>query len=129
MLLPGLLSATTLGDLLGLLHRESTTGALALSELASRGGRGVPGRLHRVHLNTGLIAAVDTQLRVPQLGEILWREGEVTSRALRRLVERIEAGDRRGAGEILVAEGLCSGDAIRAALRVQLRARVEALFA
>lgn len=128
MLLPGRIEASTLGDLLGLLHRESTTGRLELSELAGRRGRGVPGRKHRIHLISGLVAAVDTELPVPPLGEILWREGLVGAPAIRNLVARIEAGDRRSAGEILVAEGLCDGNAVRAALRVQLRARVEVLF-
>jgi hypothetical protein len=128
MHLPGRLSSSTLGDLLGSLHRESTTGVLELRELRGPRGDHVLGRVHRVHLRGGLVAAVDTPLRVPPLGEILCRDGLAPGEAVRLLVSRIQAGDRRAAGEILSASGLASAEAIRAALRRQLRERVDALF-
>jgi hypothetical protein len=53
MQLPGRLSRTTLGDLLGRLHRSCATGAL---ELSARGRR------HRVHLERGAVIAVDLDL-------------------------------------------------------------------
>ena len=53
MHLPGRLSRTTLGDLLGRLHRSCSTGAL---ELAARGRR------HRIHLERGAVIAVDLDL-------------------------------------------------------------------
>ena len=128
MHLPGRLSTSTLGDLLGSLHRESITGVIELREIVGRGGRGVPGRLHRVHLRGGLVVAVDTAFRVPPLGEILCREGLAPGEAVRLLMTRIEAGDRRAAGEILQSSGLASAAAVRAGLRTQLCERVEALF-
>jgi hypothetical protein len=66
MQLPGRLSASTLGDLLGALHREGVTGLLELSEVRGPRGAGVPGRLHHIHLRGGLVVAVDTAL--PGLG-------------------------------------------------------------
>jgi hypothetical protein len=62
MHLPGRLSSSTLGDLLGSLHRESITGTVELRELAVPSGRGVPGRVHRIHLRGGLVVGVDTPL-------------------------------------------------------------------
>ena len=53
MHLPGRLSRTTLGDLLGRLHRSYSTGAL---ELVARGRR------HRIHLERGAVIAVDLDL-------------------------------------------------------------------
>jgi hypothetical protein len=128
MHLPGRLSSSTLGDLLGSLHRARTTGQLELREVRGPAGRSVPGRVHRVHLHAGLVAAVDTGLSVPRLGEILRREGLAQGDVLRRLLASIEAGDRRAAGEILESAGL-SVEAVRAGLSAQLKDRIEALFA
>jgi hypothetical protein len=128
MHLPRRLSTSTLGDLLGSLHRRGITGLIELGEIRGPGGRSVPGRIHRIHLRGGLVVSVDTELPVPPLGEMLCREGLVPGEAVRLLVTRIEAGDRRPAGEILHSSGLASAEAIRAALRAQLRERVEALF-
>lgn len=50
MQLPGKLSRTTLGDLLGRLHRARATGALELATF---------GRKHRIHLERGAIVAVE----------------------------------------------------------------------
>ena len=128
MHLPGRLSTSTLGDLLGSLHRARTNGQLELHEIRGPVGRSVPGRLHRVHFHAGLVAAVDTGLAVPPLGEILRREGLAHGEAVRRLVACLDAGDRRAAGEILEGLGL-SADVIRAGLAAQLRERIDALFA
>jgi hypothetical protein len=68
MQLPGRLSASTLGDLLGALHRARVTGQLELCEVRGPRGRTVPGRIHRVHLREGLVAAVDTPLPPPRPG-------------------------------------------------------------
>lgn len=62
MQLPGRLSASTLGDLLGALHRERVTGLLELSEIRGPRGRSVPGRVHRIHLRGGLVAAIESSL-------------------------------------------------------------------
>jgi DnaJ-domain-containing protein 1 len=128
MQLPGRLSASTLGDLLGALHRERTSGRLELTELRGPFGHRVPGRVHRVHLVSGLVTTVETELPVPPLGEILKRRGALDAAALSRLLRRIDAGDRRATGEILVTERLARVDAVRAGLEQQLRQRIDALF-
>lgn len=69
MLLPGRLSASTLGDLLGALHRDGITGLLELSEIRGPRGLSVPGRIHRIHLRGGLVAWVDTTLPVQARGD------------------------------------------------------------
>jgi hypothetical protein len=128
MLLPGRLSASTLGDLLGALHRERTSGHLELYEIRGPGGRSVPGRTHRVHLVSGLVARVETGLPVPPLGEILKRKGAIDAARLVTLLRRIDAGDTRSTGQILVSERLAPADAVRAALEQQLRQRLDAVF-
>lgn len=128
MQLPGRLSASTLGDLLGALHREHTTGQLELVEIRGPRGRSVPGRRHRIELRQGLITAVDTGLPVPPLGEILRREGLVGSTVLAWLVRRLGSGDDRASGEILIGDGFARPEVVRAGLKKQLQERVEALF-
>jgi DnaJ-domain-containing protein 1 len=128
MLLPGRLSASTLGDLLGALHRERTSGRLELIEIRGPQGRSVPGRAHRIHLASGFVTAVDTELPVPPLGEILKRKGTLDSALLVTLLRRLDAGDPRSTGEILVHERMARAEAVRAGLEQQLRQRLDALF-
>jgi hypothetical protein len=128
MQLPGRLSASTLGDLLGALHRERTSGRLELAEIRGPLGRSVPGRTHRIHFASGLVTTVETDLPVPPLGEILKRRGALDPAVLCTLLRRIDAGDPRATGEILVTERLARVDAVRAGLEQQLRQRLDALF-
>jgi hypothetical protein len=123
MLLPGRLGATTLGDLLGTLYRARATGVLELVELDGAAA----GRTHRVELERGLVAHVDTPLRVPRLGEILQGGGFLAPTAARRLESRA-ISCRQSIGAILLEEGLCSPQVLGAALRHQLRSRLDALF-
>lgn len=124
MLLPGRLSATTLGDLLGALHRERVTGVLELAET-----RGVPGRRHRIHFLDGLVARVETELAVDTLGELLRRRGVVSRDALEELARQLASGDARASGEILIALGLADEEAVALGLSAQMRERIDALFA
>jgi hypothetical protein len=126
MHLPGRLSASTLGDLLGMLHRSRITGLLELTEVGPGGP--MSSRLHRIHLQAGLVGAVDTSFPIPPVGEILRREGFIDLAAVRALLRRLAAGDLRPAGEILIAQGVASDDLVKAALRAQLRQRIDAVF-
>ena len=123
MLLPGRLGATTLGDLLGTLYRARATGVLELAELDGA----VAGRTHRVHLERGLVAHVDSPLRVPRLGDILQGGGFLAPSAARRLEWHASLG-HKSIGTILLDEGLCTPQVLGAALRHQLRSRLDALF-
>jgi len=124
MQLPGRLRLTTLGDLLGALHRASASGTLELVEVD--GVRA--GRSHRVFFDAGLIDDVDTSLSHPRLGEILAREGLLSMAGLARVARRLREEPSKRVGEILVEEGLGSADLVAAALRRQRRSRLEALY-
>ena len=124
MQLPGRLRLTTLGDLLGALHRACASGTLELVEV--EGVRA--GRSHRVFFDAGLIEDVDTSLSHPRLGEILARDGVLSMAALARVARRLIEQPGKRVGEILVEEGLGSADLVAGALRRQRTSRLEALY-
>lgn len=129
MHLPGRLAVSTLGDLLGTLHRNRTTGLLELTEAPRFLESGhVPGRTHRIHLFCGLVSGVETSLPVAPLGEILRAKGFLGPEGLLALLRKLASGDRRLAGEILVEDGLAVKPLVDLGLRAQLRSRLEALF-
>src|SRR3954470_10061229 len=124
MQLPGRLRLTTLGDLLGALHRACASGILELVEV--EGARA--GRSHRVVFDAGLIEDVDTSLNHPRLGEILARDGLLSMAALARIARRLTEQPGKRVGEILVEEGLGTADLVAGALRRQRTSRLEALY-
>src|SRR4051812_17850091 len=124
MQLPGRLRLTTLGDLLGALHRACASGTLELVEV--EGARA--GRSHRVFFDAGLIEDVDTSLNHPRLGEILARDGLLSMSALARVARRVIEQPGKRVGEILVEEGLGTADLVASALRRQRKSRLEALY-
>src|SRR5450432_76342 len=124
MQLPGRLRLTTLGDLLGALHRACASGVLELVEVD--GVRS--GRSHRVFFQAGLVEDVDTSLSHPRLGEILARDGLLSMSALACVARRLVEQPGKRVGEILVEEGLGTADLVAAALRRQRRSRLEALY-
>lgn len=118
MRLPGRLKATTLGDLLGALCRESSTGTLELVEDR--------GRTHRVHLAAGQVVAVELDGATPSLAEILRGDRAADDEVLRRSLLRAMAS-RRLHGEVLVAEFHLAPSIVGAALRRQVLARLTVL--
>jgi hypothetical protein len=118
MQLPGRLRATTLGDLLGALHRAQAGGTLELVEDR--------GRTHRVHLAAGLVVAVELDGAAPSLAEILRRERAADDDVLRRSLLRAMAS-RRLHGEVLTGEFHVSPSVVGAALRRQVLARLAVL--
>ncbi len=118
MQLPGRLRATTLGDLLGSLHRSQASGALELTEAT--------GRMHRVHLASGLVTAVELDRASASLAEILRRQADVDEDVIRRSLLRALAS-RRLHGEVLVREFHLSPDVVGRALRQQLMVRLSVL--
>jgi hypothetical protein len=118
MLLPGSLRQTTIGDVLGTLHRARATGTLeVLEEL---------GRAHRVHMVEGLVASVELDGAAPSLAEVLRRERLVSDDVLRRSLLRALAS-RRLHGEVLVADSALTPTALDTALRKQILARLARL--
>jgi DnaJ-domain-containing protein 1 len=118
MQLPGRLKATTLGDLLGALYRESSTGTLELVEDR--------GRIHRVHVAAGRVVAVELDGAAPSLAEILRRDRATDDDVLRRSLLRAMASQRLH-GEVLVDEFHLAPSVVGAALRQQVLIRLGAL--
>jgi DnaJ-domain-containing protein 1 len=117
MQLPGRLRESTLGDLLGALHRDGATGTLELIE--TRGT--TAGRAHRLVLEQGEIVRVEGGARTARLGALLGLEPQA-----RRATA---TGEHLRIGEYLVAAGLVRPERLREVLRAQMRERLEAIFA
>lgn len=118
MQLPGRLKATTLGDLLGSLYRGRVSGTLELAESS--------GRVHRVHLASGLVTSVEVDRASASLGELLRGEEQLDDDTLRRSLLRAIAS-RRLHGEVLVRDFHLSPDVVDRALRRQLMLRLQTL--
>lgn len=118
MQLPGRLKATTLGDLLGALHRSRSSGTLELTENN--------GRAHRVFLAAGLVTAVELDRASASLAEILRRYDEIDEDTLRRSLLRALAS-RRLHGEVLVRDFQLSPVVVDRALRRQIMLRLAVL--
>lgn len=118
MQLPGRLSSTTLGDLLGALFREKARGALEIVERL--------GRTHRIFLDAGLVTAVELDRASPSLGDVLRQEAALDEETLRRSLLRALA-QRRLHGEVLVREFHLSPEIVGRAVRTQLALRLSAL--
>lgn len=107
MQLPGRLKDTTLGDLLGTLHRERATGFLELVEPSQR--------THRIELWDGRVQSVETEAPGPRLGDLLD-------------VSELEIPGEGRLGESLIAQGLVSHLQLEKALHRQTLSRLELLF-
>lgn len=118
MQLPGRLKATTLGDLLGALHRSAASGSLELAE--------PNGRVHRIHLSNGLVTAVELDRASASLAEVLRREDSIDEDTLRRSLLRAMAS-RRLHGEVLVRDFHLSPAIVGRALRQQVMHRLAVL--
>jgi DnaJ-domain-containing protein 1 len=116
--LPGRLRSTTLGDLLGTLHRAGSTGTMELVEDR--------GRVHRIYLAKGLVAAVELDGTSPSLAEILRNDRAAEDDILRRSLLRAMASQRLH-GEVLVEDFRVSPDVVGNALRRQVQTRLAAL--
>jgi DnaJ-domain-containing protein 1 len=116
--LPGRLRATTLGDLLGALHRAAATGTLELVEDR--------GRTHRVHLSRGLVVSVEHDGAGASLAEMLRRTSAVDDEIIRRSLLRALASKKLH-GEVLVNEFHLSPTIVDDAVRRQLETRLAAI--
>jgi DnaJ domain len=118
MNLPGRLRTTTLGDLLGTLHRAEASGTLELAEDT--------GRRHRVYLSRGYVVAVEVDGATPTLAEILKREHGVGDDLLRRSLLRAMSSERLH-GDVLVRDFQVDKPVVDEALRGQVCSRLERL--
>jgi len=124
--LPGQLSRSTLGDLLGALYRADTNGTLELCEGSWPGS--VTGRRHAIRLRCGLVRSVETEVEIASVGELLVQRGDAEQKAVRDALVRRSPDDARPTGELLVDEGLVDASQVKSALRAQLYEKLEALF-
>jgi hypothetical protein len=120
MQLPGRLRATTIGDLLGALHRSSASGTLELIEDR--------GRTHRVHLVSGCVTSVEIDGATPQLAELLKTAGALDDVTMRRALLRALTSQRL-VGEVLASDFHVAPGVIDGALREQLVMRLRVLEA
>lgn len=118
MLLPGRLRQTTLGDLLGTLHRAAAHGTLEIAEDL--------GRTHRVHLADGMVIAVEFDGAAATLAEVLRSSGEVDDGTLRRSLLRAITSQRLH-GQVLVEDFHLARTIVDAAVRRQMTARLTRL--
>jgi DnaJ-domain-containing protein 1 len=118
MQLPGRLRSTTIGDLLGALHRSAASGTLELIEDR--------GRTHRVHLASGCVTAVEIDGASPPLAELLKTAGALDDLTLRRAILRALTS-RRLVGEVLASDFHVAPDLIDSTIRSQLALRLRAL--
>jgi len=118
MLLPGRLRSTTLGDLLGTIHRARASGTLELTEDR--------GRSHRIHWTEGRVVAVEVDGFAISLGDILRRDQSVGDELLRRSVLRAIASQRL-LGEVLVTDFKVAPSLVATALRRQIVQRLNQL--
>jgi hypothetical protein len=118
MQLAGRLRATTLGDLLGVLHRGAVTGMLEFGT--------DQGRTHRVHLAHGLVTAVEIDGASPSLGEILRERRAADEDVLRRSLLRAMASQRLH-GEVLIDDFRLSPAVVGDALRRQVKGRLSVI--
>jgi hypothetical protein len=121
--LPGRLGTTTLGDVLGALHRERATGTLELDEVVTGSGR-----VHRVHLRNGLIRSVETGARTRRVGEILRHEGLVAQRLVPVLERVVLHAVDRPCGQLLLDARVVTARGLAEALDRQQRDRLECLY-
>lgn len=124
MNLPGRVNAAALGDVLGPLYRAQATGVLELVEWSGA----MAGRVHSIHWVRGLVAHVDSPLGGARLGELLRREGFLSPEGGRRLARKLVERPGRRTGEILITERLVDAEVVLAALRFQIRGKLDALF-
>ncbi|MCL2776414.1 MAG: J domain-containing protein [Polyangiaceae bacterium] len=115
MLLPGRLKTTTLGDLLGVLYRNTSSGTL---ELVGPGGG-----VHRIFMARGLVTAVRIDGASASLAEILRSQHGVDEDTLRSSLLRAMAS-RRLHGEVLASDFHLSPEIIGRALRRQIMLRL-----
>ncbi len=119
MQLPGRLRATTVGDLLGTLHRASASGTLELTEEDR-------GRTHRIHLTSGCVTAVEIDGATPPLAELLKTAGALDDATLRRALLRALTS-KRLVGEVLSSDFHVAPNVIDRTLREQLALRLRVL--
>jgi len=116
ILLPGTLDRSTLGDVLGLLHRGRATGFLELS---------LRSRRNFIFLSSGKPSAVASD--GPGIGELLLSRGVIDRTALDRAARARRRGDQL-LGELLLDQGAVDDATIEGAMAAQTAERLDSLY-
>jgi hypothetical protein len=124
LILPGRLSTTTLGDLLGVCFRAHISGILELTEDAGP----VAGRAHRLRFDAGLIQGIESPLGAPPLGELLVNVGSLTRHQHFELLLRLQGMPDKSTGQWLAEFHWVEPDTLRRVVQQQLSDRLTALF-
>src|SRR6478609_7343507 len=107
-----------------MLFRARVTGLVRLTETLGVAA----GRTHAIYLSRGEVVGVDTHAKVAPLGDILRQRGLIDGVVQKQIGIRLSSGRRRRVGEVLVEECRISPAVVGAALRQQLRTRLDSLF-
>jgi len=116
ILLPGSLDRSTLGDVLGVLHRGRATGFLELTLRTKR---------NFVFLSSGKPSAVASG--GPGIGELLLSRGVIDRSALDRATRARRRSDQL-LGELLLDQGAVDDATIEGAMAAQTAERLDALY-
>ncbi|MCL2822866.1 MAG: DnaJ domain-containing protein [Polyangiaceae bacterium] len=125
MFLPGRLKSTTLGDVLGSLHRSNANGQLELISDHPFQGR------HTITMRDGLVCDVQTPIPVPTIGELLAKTGMLAADRHREFVACLHQQRNNKpvmSGELLVQRSFANKKQVQWGLARQSRLRIEALF-
>jgi hypothetical protein len=118
--LPSCLSSSTLGDVLGTLHRKRLSGVLQIE---------VAAKTHEIELQKGFVVRVHLADASARLGERLscnMADGRQFERALRLALAR--SRDERPLGERLLATHAAPASAVAQALQELHQSRLDVLF-
>ncbi len=124
MNLSGRLALTTLGDLLGTLHRSKARGALELVEDAGPSA----GRTHRLHFDSGSVRFIESPLGAERLGELLVAKGLISRARHLDLLASLEDFPGASTGQRLIELNWVLPAAIGETAREQASRRLHALY-
>jgi hypothetical protein len=124
MNLSGRLALTTLGDLLGTLHRAQARGTLELTEDAGPAA----GRVHRLHFDNGRLCLVESPLGAKRLGELLVAKGLLSRLHQFELGSFLDDNSGKPTGQWLTELQWVAPEAIGEATREQSTQRLSALY-
>ncbi len=124
MILPGSLRTTTLGDVLGQLHRGGVSGVLQIIASSTPWA----GSHHQVTLVRGIVRDVSTTIPAPRIGEVLLEQGVLRQAEHELFVAELRRRSGALAGEVLRELGMVSDATLRFGLSRQMRKRLDVLY-
>ena len=124
MNLCGRLALTTLGDLLGTVHRSEAKGIVELIEDAGPAA----GRKHRLHFDSGHLRFIESALGAQSLGELLVAKRLISRARHFELLTNLEDNPGTSTGSWLTEVRWVDPDDIGQTVREQASRRLDALY-